>query len=144
MNRAPTWLLPALGSAFFAGLTAILGKAAVAEIDPDMATLLRTVVIMLLTAGIVAARGAWSRPAVLSGRGALFIVLSGVATGLSWLFYYRALRAGPASRVAPVDKLSVVFAMLLASVFLGETVSWRTAAGGALNAAGAVLIASGG
>ena len=144
MNRAPTWLLPALGSAFFAGLTAILGKAAVAEIDPDMATLLRTVVIMLLTAGIVAARGAWSRPAVLSGRGALFIVLSGVATGLSWLFYYRALRVGPASRVAPVDKLSVVFAMALAAAFLGETISWRAAAGGALIVAGAVLIASGG
>ena len=144
MSRAPSWLLPALASAFFAGLTAILGKAAVVEIDPDLATLLRTVVIMLLTAGVVAARGAWSRPSALSGRGALFIVLSGIATGLSWLFYYRALRVGPASRVAPVDKLSVVFAMALAAVFLGETISWRAAAGGALIVAGAVLIASGG
>ena len=144
MSRAPSWLLPALASAFFAGLTAILGKAAVVEIDPDLATLLRTVVIMLLTAGVVAARGAWSRPSALAGRGALFIVLSGIATGLSWLFYYRALRVGPASRVAPVDKLSVVFAMALAAVFLGETISWRAAAGGALIVAGAVLIASGG
>lgn len=143
MKTPPSWILAACASAFFAGLTAVFGKAAVAEIDPDMATLLRTVVILLLTAGVVACRGAWSRPAALSGRGALFIVLSGVATGLSWLFYYRALRSGPASRVAPVDKLSVVFAMALAAAFLGETVSWRAAAGGALIVAGAVLIASG-
>jgi transporter family protein len=144
MKNTPGWVFAALASAFFAGLTAILGKAAVAEIDPDMATMLRTVVIFLLTAGIVAYRGAWSRPSALSGRGALFIVLSGVATGLSWLFYYRALRLGPASRVAPIDKLSVVFAMILAAVFLGETISWRAAAGGALVAAGAILIATGG
>jgi transporter family protein len=144
MNRLPAWLLAALASAFFAGLTAVLGKAAVAEIDPDLATMLRTVVILLLTGGIVAYRGAFVRPAALSARGALFIVLSGLATGLSWLFYYRALRVGPATRVAPVDKLSVVFAMALAAAFLGETVSWRAAAGGALIVAGAVLIASGG
>jgi transporter family protein len=141
--KPPSWLLPALGSAFFAGLTAVLGKAGVAELDPDLATLLRTVVILLLTAGIVAARGAWARPTALTGRGALFVVLSGVATGLSWLFYYRALRAGPASRVAPVDKLSAAFAMLLAAVFLGETISWRAAAGGALIVVGAALIAAG-
>ena len=116
---------------------------AVAEIDPDMATMLRTVVIFLLTAGIVAFRGAWTKPSALSVRGALFIVLSGIATGLSWLFYYRALRLGPASRVAPIDKLSVVFAMTLAAVFLGETVSWRAATGGALIVAGAILIATG-
>ncbi|MDE2144344.1 MAG: EamA family transporter, partial [Elusimicrobia bacterium] len=97
----------------------------------------------LLTAGVVTARGAWQRPAALSWRGVLFVVLSGAATGLSWLCYYRALRAGPASRVAPVDKLSVVFAMLLAAAFLGETISWRAAAGGLLIAAGAVLIATG-
>jgi len=143
MKTLPNWLLAAFASAFFAGLTAVLGKAAVAEIDPDMATMLRTVVILVLTAGIVAARGAWTRPTALSGRGALFIVLSGVATGLSWLFYYRALRSGPASRVAPIDKLSVVFAMVLAAVFLGETISWRAAAGGMLIVAGAALIAVG-
>ena len=144
MTRGPAWLLPALGSAFFAGLTAVLGKAAVTELDPDLATLLRTVVIVLLTAGIVTYRGAWTKPSALSGKGALFIALSGIATGLSWLFYYRALRAGPASRVAPVDKLSLVFAMALAAAFLGETISWRAAAGGLLIAAGAVLIATGG
>jgi transporter family protein len=143
MKTVPGWLLAAFASAFFAGLTAVLGKAAVAEIDPDLATLLRTVVILFLTAGIVAARGAWVRPQALSGRGALFIVLSGIATGLSWLFYYRALRAGPASRVSPIDKLSVVFAMALAAGFLGETISWRTAAGAALIVAGAVLVAAG-
>ncbi len=143
ISRGPSWLLPALGSAFFAGLTAVLGKAAVAELDPDLATLMRTVVIVVLTVGIVTFRGAWAKPAALSTRGALFIVLSGVATGLSWLFYYRALRAGPASRVAPVDKLSLAFAMVLAAVFLGETISWRAALGGALLVAGAVLIATG-
>ena len=143
MNRPPPWLWAALGSALFAGLTAVLGKAAVAELDPDLATLMRTVVIVVLTAGIVTARGAWTRPSALSGRGALFIVLSGIATGLSWLFYYRALRSGPASRVAPVDKLSVVFAMALAAIFLGETISWRAAAGGALIVAGAIIIATG-
>jgi transporter family protein len=141
--KAPSWVLPALGSAFFAGLTAVLGKAGVAELDPDLATLMRTVVILLLTAGIVAARGAWARPTALTARGALFVVLSGIATGLSWLFYYRALRAGPATRVAPFDKLSAAFAMILAACFLGETVSWRAAAGGALIVAGAVLIATG-
>jgi transporter family protein len=140
---ARAWLPAAFASAFFAGLTAILGKAGVAELDPDLATLLRTIVILVLTAGIVAYRGAWSRPTALSARGAIFIVLSGVATGLSWLFYYRALRAGPASRVAPIDKLSAAFAMVLAAVFLGETISWRAAAGGALIVAGAALIATG-
>lgn len=138
-----SWLPPALGSAFFAALTAVFGKAAVADLDPDLATLLRTVVIVALTAGIVTCRGAWTRPSALSARGALFIVLSGVATGLSWLFYYRALRAGPASRVAPVDKLSLLFAMALAAAFLGETISWRAALGGALMAAGAALVAAG-
>lgn len=141
MNRPPPWLWAALGSAFFAGLTAVLGKAAVSELDPDLATLMRTVVIVLLTAGIVTARGAWSRPSALSGRGALFIVLSGVATGLSWLFYYRALRSGPASRVAPIDKLSVVVAIVLGVLVLGEPLSPKVLAGGALICAGTVLIA---
>lgn len=143
MSRFPSWLPAALASSFFAGLTAILGKAGVKELDPDMATLLRTCVIFLLTVGIVSVRGAWSRPSALSSRGALLIVLSGLATGLSWLFYYRALRAGPASRVAPIDKLSAAFAMALAVAFLGETLSWRAAAGGALIVAGAVLVALG-
>jgi transporter family protein len=138
-----SWLLPAVGSAFFAGLTAVLGRSGVADLDPDLATLLRTVVIFLLTAGIVAYRGAWAKPSALSVHGAMFIVLSGVATGLSWLCYYRALRAGAVAQVAPVDKLSLAFAMVLAAVFLGETVSWRAAAGGALIVAGAVLVATG-
>lgn len=144
MRNAPAWLLAALGSAFFAGLTAVLGKAAVQELDPDLATLLRSVVIIVMTAGIVAYRGAFTKPSALSPRGALFIILSGIATGLSWLFYYRALRVGLASRVAPIDKLSLVFAMALAAAFLGETISWRAAAGGALMVIGAVLVATGG
>ena len=141
MNKLPGWLLAAFASAFFAGLTAVLGKAAVAELDPDMATLLRTVVIMLLTGAIVAYRGAWSKPSALSGKGALFIVLSGIATGLSWLFYYRALRVGPASRVAPIDKLSVVLVVLFAVLFLGERLTWKVGLGSALITAGAVLMA---
>jgi transporter family protein len=122
----------------------VFGKLAVAELDPDLTTLLRTAVILVLTAGVVSWRGAWAKPNALTARGALFVVLSGVATGLSWLCYYRALRAGPVSRVAPVDKLSIVFAIALAGIFLGETVSWRAAAGGLLIAAGAVILAAGG
>jgi transporter family protein len=135
------WLPYALASAFFAGLTAVLGKAGVTSLDPDFATMIRSVVILLLTAGIVGARGAW-RSSDLTARGVVFIALSGVATGLSWLFYYRALRVGPASKVVPVDKLSLAVAMVLAVVFLGELPSWRAVGGAALILAGTLLVAT--
>src|ERR1700688_3098319 len=100
-----SWQLFALGSAFFAGLTAILGKVGVAEINSNLATFIRTLVILAVTALLVTARGDWEPLSKLSARGVTFLCLSGVATGLSWLCYYRALQAGPASMVAPIDKL---------------------------------------
>jgi len=135
------WRLFAIGSAFFAALTAIFGKVGVAEIDSDLATFLRTLVILLVTALFISARHEWQRPDSLSTRGVIFLVLSGAATGLSWLCYYRALQTGPASRVAPIDKLSVIFVVLFAVSFLGERLTWKVGLGSALITLGAVLMA---
>jgi transporter family protein len=135
------WRAFAIGSAFFAALTAIFGKVGVAEINSDVATFLRTVVILSVTALIICMRHEWQRPGSLSPKGVLFLVLSGIATGLSWLCYYRALQTGPASRVAPIDKLSVVLVVLFAALFLGERLTWKVGAGGLLITAGAILMA---
>ena len=135
------WRAFALGSAFFAALTAIFGKIGVSEINSDLATFLRTLVILLITALLICARHEWQRPDSLSTKGVLFLVLSGVATGLSWLCYYRALQTGPASRVAPIDKLSVILVVLFAVSFLGERLTWKVGLGGILVTAGAVLMA---
>jgi len=135
------WRLFALGSAFFAALTAIFGKVGVSQINSDLATFLRTLVILLVAALLICARHEWQRPDSLSAKGVLFLILSGVATGLSWLCYYRALQTGPASRVAPIDKLSVIFVVLFAVSFLGERLTWKVGLGGILIAAGAVLMA---
>lgn len=136
-----SWLLFALGSAFFAALTAILGKLGVADINSNLATLIRTVVIFLLTCGIVMMRNEWQPLNKLSGYSVWMLVLSGIATGLSWLCYYRALQLGPASKVAPVDKLSVALVILFAVIFLNETLTWKVALGGVLITAGAILLA---
>ena len=135
------WQFFALGSAFFAGLTAILGKVGVADINSNLATFIRTVVILAMTAAIVSWRGEWEPLNKLSGRGVLFLCLSGLATGLSWLCYYRALQIGPASGVAPIDKLSVAFVIVLAYLFLGEPLTWKVLLGGGLVVAGAVILA---
>jgi bacterial/archaeal transporter family protein len=135
------WRVFAIGSAFFAALTAIFGKVGVSEINSDLATFLRTIVILLVTALLICARQEWQRPDSLSTKGVLFLVLSGVATGLSWLCYYRALQTGPASRVAPIDKLSVIFVILFAVSFLGERLTWKVGLGGILVTGGAVLMA---
>ncbi len=135
------WRLFAIGSAFFAALTAIFGKVGVSEINSNLATFLRTLVILLVSALLISARHEWQRPDSLSAKGVLFLVLSGIATGLSWLCYYRALQIGPASRVAPIDKLSVIFVVLFAASFLGERLTWKVGAGGALITLGAVLMA---
>ena len=135
------WRLFAIGSAFFAALTAIFGKVGVAEINSDLATFLRTLVILLVAALLICVRHEWQRPDSLSTKGVLFLVLSGVATSLSWLCYYRALQTGPASRVAPIDKLSVILVVLFAVCFLGERLTWKVGLGGALITAGAVLMA---
>ena len=134
------WKAFALGSAFFAALTAIFGKIGVAEMNSDLATFLRTIVILLLSALVVTARSEWQRPGGLSGKGILFLVLSGLATGLSWLCYYRALQLGPASRVAPVDKLSVVLVVIFSAAFLGEHLTWKVGLGAVLVSLGAVLM----
>lgn len=134
-----SWFYWAMLSAVFAGVTAILAKAGTQEIEPNLATALRTTVVLALVWGIVAAAGPpdWT---VISGRSAAFLIASGLATGLSWLCYFRALKLGEASSVAPVDKLSVVFAIGLAAVFLGERLSWHHAVGGTLIVAGAAII----
>jgi transporter family protein len=136
-----TWVAWALLSAMFAGITAILGKVGVRGVDSNLATALRTTV-MLVIAWAIAFAAAPAGPLALPGRRTLvFIALSGIAGGLSWLCYFRALQLGEASRVAPVDKLSVVFAILLAGIFLREKLGWHEAVGGILITAGAVVIA---
>ena len=137
----PGWVLFAVGSAFFAGLTAVLAKLGVSGVDSNLATLVRTAVILVFTATIVVATRAWQNPAALPVRTLVFLVLSGLATGASWLCYFRALQLGPASRVAPIDKLGVVFAVVLAVVFLGEQVNARLLAGLGLIVGGALLVA---
>ena len=141
MDLRQSWLLFALGSAAFAALTAIFGKLGVAGINSNLATFIRTVVILVVTAGILSLRDEWARPSGLPWHSWLFLVLSGVATGLSWLCYYRALQLGPVSKVAPIDKLSVAMAIVLALVFLGERPSLPLLVGGGLIVAGAVVIA---
>jgi transporter family protein len=141
MNLRESWLLFALGSAFFAALTALFGKMGVAGINSNLATFIRTIVILLVTAGILSLQHEWSRPAGLPTSSWVFLVLSGIATGLSWLCYYRALQLGPVSKVAPIDKLSVAIAIVLGVVLLGEQWSWSLVIGGGLIVAGAIVIA---
>jgi len=141
MPEKMSWQWFALGSAFFAGLTAILGKLGVSEINSNLATLIRTVVIMAVSALVITWRGEWEPLNKLSGRGVLMLCLSGIATGLSWLCYYPALQMGPASRVAPIDKLSVAFVILIAWLFLGEPMTLRIAIGGTLIVVGALRLA---
>ncbi len=134
------WMFWALGSAVFAALTAILAKVGVTGVDPNLATAIRTGVILIFVCVLVASTGAARGVAQLAPRTWTFLALSGLATGLSWLCYFRALQLGEASQVAPVDKLSVVFAIALAALFLGERLSWHQWVGGGLILAGAVII----
>lgn len=135
------WLFWALLSALFAALTAIFAKVGVADVPADLATLIRTVVILAMLAGIVAASGQWQAPSSVSPRTWTFLLLSGLATGASWLCYFRALKLGDAARVAPVDKLSIVFVALFGVLFLGEKLSTLNWLGVGLCLAGIVLIA---
>ncbi|WP_024279242.1 EamA family transporter [Xanthobacter sp. 126] len=145
MTRAllANWVFWAVLSAAFAALTAIFAKVGVAGVDSDFATLIRTVVILALVTAIALARGAWQPVASVSGRTWTFLLLSGLATGASWLCYFRALKMGDAARVAPVDKLSVVLVAVFGVIFLGEKLSAVAALGVALIAGGAVLVALG-
>ncbi|MBN8728560.1 MAG: EamA family transporter [Xanthomonadales bacterium] len=140
MNLRESWLLFAVGSAFFAGLTALFAKLGVAGINSNLATLIRTVVIIAMLALIVSLRGEWRPDAPITTRSWVFLILSGVATGLSWLCYFRALQLGPISKVAPIDKLSVAFAIFFGVLFVGEAFSWPVAIGGALIIAGSVVM----
>jgi transporter family protein len=136
-----SWQLWAVGSAVFAAMTAIFGKIGVEGVNPDYATLIRTIVILAVITLIVAATGAWQPPTAISSRTYIFLILSGLATGGSWLCYYRALKLGPASLVAPIDKMSVVLVALFAILFLGERLTLLHGLGVALIAGGAILIA---
>ncbi len=135
------WKAFAVLSALFAALTAIFGKLGVADINSNLATFLRTLVILSVSALLVTVRGEWENPARWSTRGCLFLFLSGIATGLSWLCYFRALQMGPASRVAPIDKLSVVLVVAFAVLFLGEQLTWKVGIGAALISVGAIVLA---
>ncbi len=135
------WVGWALGSAVFAALTAIFGKIGVTGLQSDYATFLRTLVILALVAGIVSVGGHWRSPSELSARSLTFLVLSGLATGASWLCYYRALQIGRAAEVAPVDKLSVVLVALFGALFLSERLTIAGWLGVVLIALGATLVA---
>lgn len=136
-----TWQAWAVLSAIFAALTAIFAKVGVEDINSDLATWIRTIVVLLSLSAILFAMGQFSRPGAISTRSWIFLVLSGLATGASWICYFRALKLGPATLVAPIDKLSVVLVALFGVVFLGERPSLNGWLGIALIAAGAVLIA---
>ena len=135
-----SWVHWALLSALFAGLTAVLAKVGVQDVDSNLATAIRTTVILVFAWSIALVTRAQALAEV-SRKAWLFLVLSGLATGASWLCYFRALQLGQASRVAPVDKLSVVFAIAFAALFLHERLTWQHWVGGALIVAGAVVLA---
>jgi transporter family protein len=136
-----SWQFWALLSATFAALTAIFAKVGIEQVNSDFATFIRTVVILIVLGGILIASGQWQPLPSISGRTYLFLALSGLATGASWLCYFRALKLGDAARVAPLDKLSVVFVAVLGVLFLGEKLSMPNWIGIALIASGAVLVA---
>lgn len=140
---ADNWQVWALGAAVFAALTSILAKVGVEGIDSDVATFFRTLVIAVVLAAILVASGKMQSPAEFSGRSLLFLVASGLATGASWLCYFRALKIGQASQVAPVDKLSVVLVAVFGVLVLGERLSGLSWLGVAMIATGGVLVALG-
>ena len=141
MKTESTWLAFALGSAFFGGATAILAKVGVAGIDSNLATFYRTCVVLAFAALLVTARGGWAGFDGVAPRTWVFLTLSGLATAASWLCYFRALQLAPASRVAPIDKLSVVIAIVLGVLALGEPINARFIIGAAMVVAGVFVIA---
>ncbi len=134
------WKWFAVGSAFFAGLTAVLAKVGVRNISSNLATLIRTIVIIAFLGILVGMRREWENPFLLNRKSLIFLVLSGITTGLSWLCYYRALKTGSASIVAPIDKLSIFFAIILAILFLGERLNIFQWIGTFLIFAGALVL----
>lgn len=134
------WWIYALLSACFAALTAIFAKVGIKNIDSDLATAIRTVVIIILAWSIVFFKGATPGIQHLTKQNWLFLILSGLATSLSWLFYFKALQVGKASQVAPVDKLSLALTIILAAIFLKEPLSFKEIAGAALIIAGTFVL----
>lgn len=136
-----SWLFWSLLSAGFAAATAVLAKIGVTGVDSNLATAVRTTVVLVFAWGVALATHQGVALGTFSSRTWIFLTLSGLATGLSWLCYFRALQLGDASRVAPIDKLSVVIVLILAAVFLGEPLTWKTLLGGSMIAGGAVVLA---
>ncbi|NIX76156.1 EamA family transporter [Microvirga terricola] len=136
-----SWQFWALSSASFAALTAIFAKVGVEQVNSDFATFIRTIVIVLVLGALLVGTRQWQPLDTIPGRTYLFLLLSGLATGASWLCYFRALKLGDAARVAPIDKLSVVLVAIFGGIFLGERLSGMNWVGIALIAAGAVLVA---
>jgi bacterial/archaeal transporter family protein len=135
------WQFWAFLAAIFAALTAILAKLGVDQVNADFATFFRTIVVAVVLAALLTALGEWQPLGSISARGFTFLTLSGLATGASWLCYFRALKLGNAAQVAPIDKLSVVFVAIIAAAFLGEQLSWPAWIGVGLIGAGAVIVA---
>lgn len=134
------WILYALLSAFFAALTSILAKMGIEGVNSNLATAIRTVVVLVMAWGIVFFTGKQHEIANIGQKSWLFLILSGCATGLSWLFYYKALQLGDASKVVPLDKFSVVISMVLAFLILGETVNVKSIIGGILITIGTLIL----
>jgi transporter family protein len=141
MSGTSSWLIWALLSAAFAALTAIFAKVGVENINSDLATFIRTIVVIVALGLLLAATGKFQSSGPISTKTLLFLILSGLGTGLSWLCYFRALKLGEAAKVAPIDKLSVVLVALFGVVFLGERLSAPNWLGIALIALGAILVA---
>lgn len=134
------WWIYALLSAFFASLTAIFAKVGITGVNSNLATAIRTIIILLVAWGIVLARGETKGLANLSKHNLLFLVVSGIATGLSWIFYFKALQIGKVSQVAPVDKLSLALTIVLSVFFLGEALTIKTTIGALLIIAGTIVL----
>jgi transporter family protein len=134
------WWIYALLSAFFAALVAIFAKLGIKDVDTDLATAIRTVVILILAWGIAFFRGSLAGISALHKQNWMFLILSGCATGLSWIFYFKALQLGKVSQVAPIDKLSVALAIVLSVIFLGETLTWKSAIGAVLIIGGTFVL----
>lgn len=141
MNLSASWQFWALLSAVFAALTAILAKIGIENVNSDFATLVRTIVILVAAGAMVLITNHWQAPSTVSGKTWTFLILSGLATGFSWICYFRALKIGNAAQVAPIDKLSVVMVAVIAALFLGEKLSPVNWIGVALIGVGAVLVA---
>jgi transporter family protein len=142
MTLSNSWLFWAALSAVFAALTAIFAKIGVEHVNSDFATFVRTIVVIVTLAGLLTLTGHWQAPADISHRTYLFLILSGLGTGASWLCYFHAMKLGTAARVAPIDKLSVVLVAVFAVAFLGEKLSLLNWLGIALIAVGGILVAA--